>query len=126
VSAGGAESSHEEATTGTVTAPGFSMTVNETYWFYAIYVNDLIQNIERTSNNTFTSGSDSYQFSNLVIRKSFINYSPAELDSYWLAQGSLTKNGAQHGQVGWGVEGNEIEIWLDAPSERIVLETWGL
>jgi hypothetical protein len=126
VESGSAEFEHQQSTQGSVTAPGFSMTVNESYWYHSLYVTQFVENMERIVNNSWTSGGVSYQLSNARVRKSFVNSRPDELDSYWVAEGSLLKNGATYGQIDAGVEGIQVKVWLDTPTERIELEAWNL
>ncbi|MBN1426469.1 hypothetical protein JXA88_18120 [Candidatus Fermentibacteria bacterium] len=126
ISGSGAEFEHQQSTQGSVTAPGFSMMVSESYWYKSIYVTQYVENMERIVDNSWTADGISYRLSNARIRTSFVDSRPTEFDSYWIAQGSLLKGNAVHGQIGMGVEGLQLRIWLDTPAERIQLEAWNL
>ena len=94
--------------------------------YKSIYVDNYVENVERRTNNTWTHNGSSYALQDVVIRKSFVNTKPSEIDSYWLVQGNFLQNGIPVGQVTGGVEGFSLKVWLQLPNERIVLEEYTL
>jgi hypothetical protein len=124
VDVGSAEYERTKQTTGNITANDFALTINESYRYKSIYVDNFVENVDRQINNTWTQGGNSYAFTNVRIRKAFFNAKPSELDSYWIAQGVLTENGQQIGQIGASVENLKLQIWLQLPNEKVILEEY--
>lgn len=115
---------HEYAdqTTGTVTATGLSLSVNESITYKLV---GGAEQSSRSIENSWTVGADSYALTGGFIRRAFYETKPSEL-SYWRAEGTLTKNGVAIGGIGSTVDAVEITIFLDAAGDRTILETWKL
>jgi hypothetical protein len=125
-SEGASEYVEEESRRGTIAGLNFALNAKETYRHKRVFVDNLVSNEVRTMNNRWTADGESFEFVDGVIKQSFVNGAPAELDSYWQASGTLLRNGQPFGQVAWGREGNQIKIWLETPSDRIELYVIGL
>lgn len=110
--------------TGTITAPNFSLKVNETYDFDFVYVDNAVLNSTRTVNNTWTIDGVSYSVENAIVRYETLNGWPNPTD-YWKAEGVVLKGGSPVGQLQFSTP-NEVQIALQLVLEgkTYELQTW--
>lgn len=118
---------NDYTTSGTVTAPGFALRVEERRRFELITTSrDSASSEENWNNNTLTIGADTYKWAGTKKQKSFKDGKPSSVDTYWQATGAVLKNGAPYGTyrrdasaaVGW------IRFVLDLPDRTVELERW--
>lgn len=105
---------YSESVSGTSSVAGVSVNINETYW--SVYVYSNISPPARwtfnkwiTTNSSATVGSDTYQFQNAQVRWAGSTRYPDSVDAghyneaidseYWLAGGTMQKNGTHFGNV---------------------------
>ncbi|MEW5847569.1 MAG: hypothetical protein AB2A00_02105 [Myxococcota bacterium] len=125
VDSGFARTDSNETVTGTITAADFSMTVNEQrVSAFQVYNGQSVNDISRTIDDAWTTQGIPYTLSGGLIQKSFVDGVAAQLDSYWRAEGPLTRDGVPVGGLGWGQDGLAIQVWLDVGGQRTVLETY--
>ncbi|MBN2007963.1 hypothetical protein JW960_01310 [candidate division KSB1 bacterium] len=124
VDVGSAEYEVQEQTTGTITASGFNLTINEQYRYKSIYVDNFVENIDRVVNNSWTQDGVNYALNNVRVRKAFFNTKPSELDSYWIVQGTLIENGSVIGQMGAETTALKLQIFMQLPDEKVILEEY--
>jgi hypothetical protein len=114
----------EATTTGTITAPDLSISVNEYNFFHRFVSNNVVESRQRRVRSTWTAGSDRYAFVNGHITKGLTNNSPAFIDTDWTAVGTITRNGATVGQISGTIEGNHWKLAADLSGKRIELGTF--
>jgi hypothetical protein len=128
---------NDYGTTGTIVAPGYSLTVNERRRFELIsaVVNfggatrtDTATSEQTWNNNTLIFGADTYQWTNAQKQKSFKNGKPSSVDTYWQASGGVLKNGAPFGLYKFetGSVFGYVNFDLVLPNEVIELESWNV
>ena len=114
--------------TGTVSAPGYGMTINERRRFELISTTTGSATSEQTwNNNNLTIGSDVYKWVNAQKQKSFRNGNPSSVDTYWQASGGVLKNGAPFGLYKFDTSSaglGYVRFTLVLPNEVIELESW--
>ncbi len=84
--------------------------------------------VEEWNNSQLTVGPDTYRWINTKIQKSFRDGKPSSLDTYWLAGGTVTRNGLDYGDYHLRPLPLEqrIQIVLSLPGEDLVLESWAI
>ncbi len=109
--------------TGTVTANGFDMQVNETIEF----VSGQSIFLTNKSNNSWTAEGSQFQYT-AEISKAFQCGHAANVASDWQANGSLTQDGATIGALSVNIESaaDQINIAASAPDGPIILERYRL
>jgi hypothetical protein len=120
---------NDYTTTGTVTAPGYALTVNQR-WRHELVggAGGDASSVEEWNNSTLTLGVDIFQWDNTKKQKSFRDGQPSSLDTYWLASGNVLRNGTTYGAYRLqplpllGL----IKFVLDLPNETIDLEVWNV
>ncbi len=114
-------------TTGTVTAPGFNLRVDQRRRFELITSDrDSSSSEEEWNNNTLTVGADTFKWDNTKKQKSFKNGKPSSIDEYWQAHGAVLKNGAAFGTYRRDASAvlQIIKFVLVLPDDVVDLETW--
>jgi hypothetical protein len=88
----------EHRTTGSITASGYDLDVDET-WYFELVTSDSgsAQAATRTVANSLQLGGDTFDWVDVATAKSFRNGKPSEIDTYWKARGEILRNGEQHG-----------------------------
>lgn len=121
--------------TGTVTAPDFALTVNESWSFFLIRAGQTVDTTDgRTIRNVLDFAGSRYEWAGVQMRKSFRNGNPSQIDTYWQVTGAITRDGAPFGEYRlsipilidpWGspIEG-ELRIMLRLPGGDTALQTW--
>lgn len=115
--------------TGTVSAPGYSLTISERRRFELVSAETGTATSEETwNNNTLILGADAYKWVNARKQKSFKNGKPSSLDTYWQASGGVLKNGAPFGlyKFDTGTVLGYVRFNLVLPNEVIELESWNV
>jgi hypothetical protein len=116
--------------TGTVSAPGYGLIINERRRFELISTTTDSATSEQTwNNNTLTIGSDVYKWVSAQKQKSFRNGNPSSVDTYWQASGGVLKNGAPFGLYKFDTSSaglGYVRFTLVLPNEVIELESWRL
>jgi hypothetical protein len=119
----------DHTTTGTVNAPGYSLTISERRRFELVSTSSGTATTEETwNNNTLILGADTYKWVNARKQKSFKDGNPSSVDTYWQASGGVLKNGAPFGLYKFGTSSvfGFVRFSLVLPNEVIELESWRL
>jgi hypothetical protein len=106
-SSGYTDFTDDHTVTGTVTAAGFNLEVNQRRYYYSISSSrDFASTSQDWINNRLTLGADVYQWSNVQKRRSFsdlntnntrpVRYDPSVTPLEWGAEGAVLKNGAPY------------------------------
>lgn len=110
----------EEAVTGTVQGGGMTADVDE-YWRYRyLLVDNAVENNDRQSATSWTFDGSTYRAQDVRIRRSFTNGVPAESE-YWIATGTVLKDGAPVATIGHEVSELAIDIFLDWGGQRYLI-----
>lgn len=129
----GGTSNEDSQTRGSVRAAGFDLTIDETWSYQSIWTTGSGRGHDSAStrivNSRLQLGTDVYQWNGARTQKSFRDGKPSQLDSYWKADGLVTRNGAPYGQYRMsaqniGSSGGFIYFLLSLPSGDIQLEKW--
>jgi hypothetical protein len=121
--------------TGTVSAPGFVQTVRTRDRFEFVSTRGLSGKLQSSStsenwnNNTVVWGGATYVWNNVKRQRSFRDGKESDLDTYWNALGTLTRNGVEFGRyrkvlntVGTAVIDLRFQVVL---ADRVVdVEKW--
>lgn len=121
--------------TGTVTAPNFTLTVNEGWSFFLIRVGGRIDTTdERVINDVLVYQGSVYQWAGVRMRKSFRNGVPSQIDTYWQGTGTIIRDGAVFGEyrlsvpVLIGPDGRpitgQLRFVLALPGGETTLQSW--
>jgi hypothetical protein len=111
VDAGAVDYESESSMTGTITAPGFSLIAQESYWFHSVVFERAIVNRSRTADSVWTFNGDEYRLDGLYIRTATTDSWPDD-DDYWRAEGAVTENGVVVGQVTLEEDALSIDVVL--------------
>lgn len=123
---GSATRESNETLTGTITAPGFSASISDSYAYKMVYVDNVAEQSDHHFVTAWTVGGTEYRLENGRIRKAFNNNVPVETDSYWIVQGTLYRNGTAISQVQAQQEASAIVFYVDTPEGRVELESISL
>ena len=96
---------------GTITADQYQVDLNEIYKYSFILVDNAVENVTHTAENRWTDRGQTYSLSDAMIRYSTFNGWPSEFD-YWIAQGSLIRDGQLIGQIGMERKALWIEFYF--------------
>lgn len=125
--AGSATHDSSDAYTGTITAPGVSIAMDQSHAFKLIVFEHGVSNVIKTMNNTATINGSTYAFEGIKVRYETMDGWPNPTD-YWLAEGTIKKDGQPIGQVSYDYSNNawiELVVTLNGQShelERFVLK----
>ncbi len=120
---------NDYTSTGTVTVPGYALTVDQRRRFELIATGgDTASSEQDWNNNTLTIGADTYKWVNARKQKSFKNGKPSSLDTYWQASGGVLKNGEPYGTYQMKPDSvlGYVKFLLVLPNEVIELESWNV
>ncbi|MBI5495281.1 MAG: hypothetical protein HY904_09635 [Deltaproteobacteria bacterium] len=124
VDSGYAESTSEETTTGTLTATGFSETLNEYRLGHVLVYNGVTtQNYQRHTSSSWTRGGVAFAFVNARVHRAYVNMRPGDA-AYWLADGALLREGVQVGGVSMQNNGVTIDVVLTVDGQTQILEQY--
>lgn len=110
----------EEQTTGTIESDSFSVTLDESFRFVFVAVDDAIQQSRKTMNNVWTIGGDRFELADAVIFRVFRDRFPTALTD-WVATGQLTRNGQVIGGLSQEQTATSIDTVLTADGEKTIL-----
>ena len=100
-SLGGLEQRQDYTLTGTVTGAQLALTANEGYRNERVVADGTSVSTADTENNSsWSSGGATFASDGGLIRRSFRDGVPSQLDSYWQATGNLLQNGQVVGTFG--------------------------
>ncbi len=120
-------------TTGSVRAPDFDLTVDESWQYKSVWTTGSgshhASTAIRTVNSQLAVGGDVYDWVGARTQKAFRDGKPSEIDTYWKAAGGVTKNGAPFGQYQlvpevFGNAGGKLRFVLALPDTTVELESW--
>lgn len=114
----------QRISSGRITSDGFALTIDEAYRYKSLKVDRFVENVRIVSNSHWTIGADRYRLSSGEIAYAFADGAPADVDSFWEAQGVLLRNGEPFGRLAMERGGAGIELILVTPDERLVLTAW--
>lgn len=105
-----------------------TLTVNEQYANERIVSSGVsVSTADTAINNGWTFNGLSYSASNWLIRRSFRDGVPSQLDTYWQATGQLLENGQVIGQIGLDLsDGVYVKVVLQLADRTIVLQRFQL
>lgn len=135
VDSSGTHQLSDMSVSGTVSAPGFVQTVRTRDRFEFVSTRGISGKLQSSStsenwnNNTVVWAGDTYAWNNVKRQRSFRDGKESDLDTYWNALGTITRNGAPFGQyrkavntVGTAVIDLRFQVAL---ADRVVdVETW--
>lgn len=115
---------------GTITTDGYLMNVDESWDYISVSAvmesggQRISSSSTRTLNNTWTVNGVEYRYDNAVIQTALRNGRPIELDTTWLGEGELLRNGEAYGRLELGIQLSFVKVWLVLPDRRIELQSW--
>ncbi len=104
VDSSGTHTLTDSTLTGLVSAAGFRQTVQTRSRFEFVSVRGISGRLESSStsenwnNNTLVLGGDTFAWNNVKKQRSFRDGKESQLDTYWNASGTITRNGQPFGQ----------------------------
>lgn len=84
----------KESISGSITATGFSLELNETFAYHLVIFDNAIEDVKHQFNNRWTLEGKSFSLPNGLIRRIFKNAKPVELDN-WTISGDVLLNGSE-------------------------------
>ena len=121
-----AEYTTEEALTGTGSGgDSLAITLSESYRYRSMYSSGrFLQSTTRTVRDTWTQGGASYT-ADAVVVKHLEDFRAIEIDTGtgWKAEGSITKDGANIGELGLEVGAGLVSIYVLVGGQKTILET---
>ena len=115
----------EHRTTGSVTASGYDLDVDETWYFELVTSGGgSAQAASRTVSNSLQLGDDTFDWVDVATKKSFSNGKPSQIDTYWDATGDILRNGEAYGTYRLDLtEPDFIYFAVDLPAGAVRVET---
>lgn len=105
---------------GAISAPGLSITVDETNSYYSSFSGNRSEELTRTINTSWTAGSDRYAIVDGNLEQTLFNDVPSLID----ASGTITLNGAAAGRLSGRIERNQIKVRADVNGVVVELGTF--
>jgi len=94
----GIEYDSQEQTSGTITSSAGATQVDAGYRYHLVSFDRFAENVFRAVETSAAIGGNTFRFQDVFVRSSFLDSRVSEPD-FWLAQGTLTRNGATVGTV---------------------------
>lgn len=120
---------------GSVEGSGYSLDLDETWDFELVTVSGTgggsAQSAVRTVNSTLRIGADRYTWAGVRTQKSYRDGRPSSLDTFWVAEGELLRNGERYGEVRMDADligpnsGGFVLFVLELPGSTVELERIG-
>lgn len=130
VDSSGSEFLSDASVRGQLTAPGFALGVNTRRRYELITVSGGSPGSASTDeiwiNHTLTAGGDTFVWNNVKKQRSYRDGKESNIDTYWNATGTVSRNGASFGQyrrslAAIGVSVIDLRFQIELPS-AVILE----
>jgi len=116
-----AEFKSESTMTGVISAPGLSITVDESDFYHSFTSDNVSEDSRRVVNSVWTSGSEGFSFVDVRLSKALRDDLPVDVSDFWNASGTITRNGTAIGELLFAVERNRMILHTQVENERIEL-----
>jgi len=135
VDTSGAHNLSDMTVTGTVAARDYLQTVQVRNRFELVSARNAAGRLEAAStseqwnNNTVVFAGDTYRWNNVKRQRSFRDGKESDLDTYWNATGTLTRNGQPYGQyrkimTAVGTSAIDLRFQVVLPDRVVDVEQW--
>ncbi len=111
-------------TQGSVQFDNMMLQLSETSQFELVSSGQTATSDTRTVNSSLMVGDTRYDFVNVTLKKAFFNGKPSEVDNFWRASGTITRDGEDYGALMLVNAGVNLDVVMQLPEKRLTLESW--